>query len=66
MADSVVRGHGGWGGAARALVPFFGVLLTVHHISNPKVPSHTQVKTAICARVALGVAESIVVDAHGL
>lgn len=66
VADSVVRGNGGFRGAGWPLVPLFGVLLTVHHISNPKVASHTQVKTAICARVALRVAESVIVDTHGL
>lgn len=40
------------------------MLLTVHHISNPKVTSHPEVKTAICASVALRVAEVVVRDAH--
>lgn len=42
----------------------FGVLLTVHRISEPKVTSHLEVKAAICARVALGVAVVVVRDAH--
>lgn len=64
-ADSLARGHGGLRGATWALVPLFGVLLTVHHIINAKVTSHPEVETAICASVALCVAEAVVCDTHG-
>ncbi len=64
-ADSLARGHGGSRGTTYALVPLFGVLLTVQHISDPKVTSHPEVKTAICAGVALWVAVVAVRDAHG-
>lgn len=65
-ADSLAMGDGGLRWTTWALVPLFGMLLTVHHISNPKVTSHSQVKAAICASVALWVAEVVVCDAHGL
>lgn len=45
-------------------MPLFGVLLTVHHVSDPKVTSHLEVKAAICAGVALRVAVVVVRDAH--
>lgn len=64
-ADSLARGHGGLEGTW-ALVPLFGVLLTVHHISDPKVTSHPEVKATVCAGVALWVAEVVIRDAHGL
>lgn len=66
VADSLVRGCSGLGGATWALVPLFGMLLTVHHISNPKVTSHPEVETAIHAGVALWVAEAFICDANGL
>lgn len=62
----VVRGDGGVGGSGRALVPLAGVFLTEHLLPDPKVTSHLQVEAAVCARVALRVAEAIVHDAHGL
>ena len=65
VADSLALGHGGLRGTARALVPLFGVLLTVHHVSDAKVAPHPEVETAVCAGVALGVAEAVVCDAHG-
>lgn len=63
-ADSLAVGYSGSRGSCLALVPLFGVLLTVHHIPDPKVTSHHEVKTTICACVALRVAEVVVCDAH--
>lgn len=63
-ADSLAMGHGGLRGSCLALVPLFGMLLTVHHIPDPKVTSHHEVKTAICASVALRVAVLVIRDAH--
>lgn len=65
-ADSLARGDGGLRWTTWALVPLFGVLLTVHHVSNPKVTSHSEVEATICASVALWVAETVVCDAHDL
>lgn len=48
------------------MVPLIGVLLTVHHIINPKVPSHPEVQPTICTRVALWMAEVVVHDPHRL
>jgi len=62
---SLARGHGGLRGASLALVPLAGVLLTVHQIADAKVASHLEVKTAICASVALWMAEAVVSYAHG-
>lgn len=63
---SLARGHGDLGRTAGTLVPLFGVFLTVHHVSNPKVTPHPEVEAAVCAGVALGVAKALVCDAHGL
>lgn len=52
-ADSLAIGHSGLRRSCLTLVPLFGVLLTVHHIPNPKVTPHHEVKTTICAGVAL-------------
>lgn len=61
----LARGHGGLRGTFWALVPLFGVLLTVHHIADAKVTPHLEVEAAICAGVALCMAEAVVGDAHG-
>lgn len=65
VANSLAWGHGGLRGTTWALVPLFGVLLTVHHIFDAKVTSHPEVEAAICASVALCVAEAVVRDAYG-
>lgn len=63
-AALVARGYSGSRGWCQALVPLFGMLLTVQNISHPEVASHLEVKTAICASVALGVAKVVVCDAN--
>lgn len=65
LLGSLARRHGGSGGDARALVPLFGVLLTVHHVAHPKVASHAEVEATVRAGVALRVAEVVVRDAYG-
>lgn len=66
VANSVAGGHGHWNGPFCALVPLFGVLLTIHYILNPKVTSHLEVEPTVGAGVALWVAVVVVSDAHCL
>lgn len=65
---SVVGGDGvaSGGVAAGPGVALAGVLLTEHLVAHPEVAAHLQVEAALCAGVALGVAEAVVHDAHHL
>lgn len=59
---SVMRGDGVTVACARPLIALACVLLAEKLRLHPEVAAHLQVEAAFCARVALGVAESVVDD----
>lgn len=52
--------------STRPLIALSRVLLAEQLVVHPEMAAHLQVEAAICARVALGVAETLVRDPYRL
>lgn len=64
--DSVLRGDVVAVARTGPLIAFACMLLAEQLVFHPEVAAHLQVEAAVCARVALRVAETLVHDPHRL